>query len=138
MIKQTYSVYLDLSTGRRTKWHLSKGCPIIDPGEDAITDIFLVAYYTQDTLDQLRTIDHYPQLAEIQVPDGAYKGARNPNRPAREMTSLGRPILHHPYIYQVNPAWFRWSPISNPFSNRRKMLIRLRSPHKNMVVIEKG
>lgn len=70
-----------------------------------ITDIFhcyLVAYYTQNTLDQLRTIDDYPQLVIIQVPDGAYKCARNPKRPAREMTSLGKPLLHHPYLYQVN------------------------------------
>jgi len=81
LIKQTYSVFLDLR-GRQTKWHL-------------------IAYYTQNTLDQLRTIDDYPDLAAIEVPDGAYKGARNPKRPAREMTSMGKPLLHHPYIYQT-------------------------------------
>jgi len=82
LIKQTYSVYLELCTGRRTKWHL-------------------IAYYTQNTLDQLRTVDDYSQLVEIQVPDGAYKGARNPKRPAREMNSMGKPLLHHPYHYQT-------------------------------------
>jgi len=82
LIKQTYSVYVEPCTGHRTKWHL-------------------IAYYTQTTLDQLRTIDHYPLLADIQVPEGAYKGARNPKRPTREMNPLGRPLLHHPYLYQT-------------------------------------
>jgi len=85
LIKQTYSVYLELKTGQRTKWHL-------------------IAYYTQNSLDQLQTIDDYPRLAIIQVPDGAYKCARNPKRPAREMNSLGKPLLHHPYLYQTRVA----------------------------------
>jgi len=82
LIKQTYSVYLESSTGRRPKWHL-------------------IAYYTQDTLDQLRTIDDHLELATLQVPEGAYKCARNPKRPVREMNSSGRPLLHHPYPYQT-------------------------------------
>jgi len=85
LIKQTYSVYLELSTGRRTKWHL-------------------IAYFTQNTLDQLRTIDDYPLLSIIQVPEGAYKCARNPKRPIREMNSLGKPLHHHPYLYQTRDA----------------------------------
>lgn len=59
----------------------------------------LVAYYTQDTLNQLQTIDDIPRLAMVNVPDGAYKGARNPKRTAREINSLAsRPM---PYQYQV-------------------------------------
>jgi len=80
LIKQTYSVYLEPCTGRRTKWHL-------------------IAYYTQNTLDQLRTIDDHADLAILPVPDGAYKCARNPKRPIREVNSSGRPLLHHPYPY---------------------------------------
>jgi len=81
LVKQTYSVYLETSTGRR-KWHL-------------------IAYYTQNTLNQLRTIDDHFKLAALQVPEGAYKCARNPKRPVREMNSSGRPLLHHPYPYQT-------------------------------------
>jgi len=83
LIKQTYSVYLEPCTDRRTKWHL-------------------IAYYTQNTVEQLRTIDDFPDLATLQVPDGAYRGARNPKRPARETTSLGRPLMHHhPYLHHT-------------------------------------
>jgi len=82
LIKQTYSVYLEQTTGRRAKWHL-------------------IAYYTQNTLDQLRTLDDHLELAALQVPEGAYKCARNPKRPVREMNSSGRPLLHHPYPYQT-------------------------------------
>ena len=103
-----------------------------------ILNCYLVAYYTQNTLDQLRTIDDHPQLLMIQVPDGAYKCARNPKRPAREMNTSSKPLLHHPYLYQVNSTWFLWFPVSNPFSNRRGMLIRMRMPHKKMVIKEKS
>jgi len=87
LIKQTYSVYLEPQcTGRRTKWHL-------------------IAYYTQDTLDQLLTVEDFPPLAMVNVPDGAYKGARNPKRTAREMSSLGsRSMPHRPYQYQPRDA----------------------------------
>lgn len=86
LIKQTYSVYVELSTGRRTKWHL-------------------IAYFTQNTRDQLRTIDDDPELVKIQVPEGAYKCARNPKRPVREMNTLGgKPLHHHPYLYQTRDA----------------------------------
>jgi len=80
LTKQTYSVYLEPHcTGRRTKWHM-------------------IAYYTQDTLNQLQTIDDIPNLAMVNVPDGAYKGARNPKRTAREIHSLASRQM--PYQYQ--------------------------------------
>lgn len=67
-----------------------------------LPDIFhsyLVAYYTQDTLNQLQTIDDIPLLAMVSVPDGAYKGARNPKRTARELNLLASRSM--PYHYQV-------------------------------------
>jgi hypothetical protein len=104
LIKQTYSVYLHLGTGprRRTKWHL-------------------IAYFTQNTLDQLRTIDDYPQLVAIQVPDGAYKCARHPKRPSREMNSLGKPLLHHPYLYQTRDANSQEDAIPEDGNHREKL-----------------
>ncbi|KAI0029889.1 Gti1/Pac2 family-domain-containing protein, partial [Vararia minispora EC-137] len=56
MIKQTYSVYINGHAGMK-KWHLN-------------------AYYTQETLDQLHTVDDFPQLAALRVPDGLYICAR--------------------------------------------------------------
>jgi hypothetical protein len=61
LIKQTYSVFVATPYGRR-KWHL-------------------IAYFTQETLDQLYTIDdhiHHPRLASLQVPTGMYTCARSP------------------------------------------------------------
>lgn len=55
LIKQTYSVFLQ-NKGKR-KWHM-------------------IAYFTQDTVDYLRTVDDLPELAAIQVPPGAYVPAR--------------------------------------------------------------
>jgi len=74
LIKQTYSVYLD-HTGRRAKWHL-------------------IAYYTRNTLYQLETVDDFPNLATIIVPGGAYKSARNPKRPARDVSSSDPSLVH--------------------------------------------
>ncbi|KAF9462457.1 Gti1/Pac2 family-domain-containing protein [Collybia nuda] len=57
LIKQTYSVFVETPRGRR-KWHL-------------------IAYFTQETLDFLRTIDDFHQLASLAVPPGKYKTARS-------------------------------------------------------------
>ncbi|KAG9309225.1 Gti1/Pac2 family-domain-containing protein [Chiua virens] len=67
LVKQTYSVYVDTSRGRR-KWHL-------------------IAYFTADTADDLRTVSEIPELANLEVPPGRYRSARhNParNRAHRE------------------------------------------------------
>ncbi|KAG5653524.1 hypothetical protein H0H81_012598 [Sphagnurus paluster] len=40
----------------------------------------MVAYFTQDTVDYLRTVDDLPHLASISVPPGKYKTARSGNR----------------------------------------------------------
>ncbi|EPQ57077.1 hypothetical protein GLOTRDRAFT_14069, partial [Gloeophyllum trabeum ATCC 11539] len=56
MIKQTYSVYVNTPAGLR-KWHLN-------------------AYYTQETVDQLITVDDIPSLRNLVVPDSYYICAR--------------------------------------------------------------
>lgn len=57
LVKQTYSVFVETTSGRR-KWHL-------------------IAYFTQDTVDYLPTVDDLPYLAGIRVPAGVYKSARS-------------------------------------------------------------
>ncbi|KAI0948985.1 hypothetical protein AcW1_008708 [Taiwanofungus camphoratus] len=70
LIKQTYSVFVDSPKNSR-KWHIN-------------------AYYTQDTLDQLNTVDQIPQLKSIQVPAGLYVCART-NTARRMSRILARP-----------------------------------------------
>ncbi|GLB37789.1 putative gti1/Pac2 family protein [Lyophyllum shimeji] len=60
LIKQTYSVFVETCRGRR-KWHL-------------------IAYFTQETVNYLRTIDDFPILASMRVPPGRYRTARAGNR----------------------------------------------------------
>ncbi|KAH7889093.1 Gti1/Pac2 family-domain-containing protein [Phlebopus sp. FC_14] len=57
LVKQTYSVFVDTPRGRR-KWHL-------------------IAYFTSDTVDHLRTISSIPELARLDVPPGKYRSARH-------------------------------------------------------------
>ncbi|KAF8873892.1 Gti1/Pac2 family-domain-containing protein [Infundibulicybe gibba] len=57
LIKQTHSVFVETSRGRR-KWHL-------------------IAYFTQESVEHLRTIDDISQLAAIRVPSGKYTNARS-------------------------------------------------------------
>ncbi|EPT04658.1 hypothetical protein FOMPIDRAFT_1112974 [Fomitopsis schrenkii] len=68
LIKQTYSVVVHEPDGKTRKWHLN-------------------AYYTQDTVDQLRTVDDLPKLRGIDVPKGRYVCARTSNtrRPRNAM-----------------------------------------------------
>ncbi|TFK70622.1 hypothetical protein BDN72DRAFT_870233 [Pluteus cervinus] len=56
LIKQTYTVFVDTMRGQR-KWHL-------------------IAYFTEDSIERLRSIDDIPQLANLGVPHGKYKSAR--------------------------------------------------------------
>ncbi|KAI0743954.1 Gti1/Pac2 family-domain-containing protein [Daedaleopsis nitida] len=57
LIKQTYSVFIDYPKNSR-KWHLN-------------------AYYTQDSLEALHTVDDIPLLSRIEVPRNCYVCARN-------------------------------------------------------------
>ncbi|TFK70634.1 hypothetical protein BDN72DRAFT_896321 [Pluteus cervinus] len=67
LVKQTYSVFVETPRGRR-KWHL-------------------IAYFTPDSLDYLRTVDDIPELANVSVPPGQYTSARSTkwNRAPRTM-----------------------------------------------------
>ncbi|THU86554.1 hypothetical protein K435DRAFT_868167 [Dendrothele bispora CBS 962.96] len=57
LIKQTYTVYVETPRGTR-KWHL-------------------IAYFTEESLDFLQTIDDLPHLATLAVPHSKYKSARS-------------------------------------------------------------
>ncbi|KAJ7141241.1 Gti1/Pac2 family-domain-containing protein [Mycena epipterygia] len=57
LIKQTYSVFVETANGRR-KWHL-------------------IAYFTQDSVDYLSSVDDIPYLAGLRAPPGMYKSARS-------------------------------------------------------------
>ncbi|KIY50171.1 hypothetical protein FISHEDRAFT_39785 [Fistulina hepatica ATCC 64428] len=62
LVKQTYSAFVETSRGRK-KWHL-------------------VAYYNNETVNQLRTVDDIPQLKNVMVSPGMYQNARMPRTPA--------------------------------------------------------
>jgi len=67
LIKQTYSVFVETTSGRR-KWHL-------------------IAYFTQDTVDYLRTVDDLPYLSCIRVPPNIYRSARSAKGNGRARTA---------------------------------------------------
>ncbi|KAJ7339212.1 Gti1/Pac2 family-domain-containing protein, partial [Mycena albidolilacea] len=71
-VKQIYSVFLETTNGRR-KWHL-------------------IAYFTKDTVDYLRTVDDIPHLACIKVPAGIYKSACSAQR-TRRTRATEKPYL---------------------------------------------
>lgn len=57
LVKQTYTVYVDTPVGQR-KWHL-------------------IAYFTEESIEHLRSIDEFPHLANLTVPNGKYRSARS-------------------------------------------------------------
>ncbi|KAE9391103.1 hypothetical protein BT96DRAFT_888874 [Gymnopus androsaceus JB14] len=72
LVKQTYSVHVSLPADRPRgivrKWHLT-------------------AYFSQEKLNRLNTIDSIPGIGNVQVPDGLFRSARanKTRRDAREM-----------------------------------------------------
>jgi len=87
LVKQTYSVFVETPRGRR-KWHL-------------------IAYFTGDTVDYLRTVSDVPELASLEVPPGKYRSARhNTSRAARiareDQTTY--PLVHMQYAPYLSPA----------------------------------
>ncbi|RDB25457.1 cAMP-independent regulatory protein pac2 [Hypsizygus marmoreus] len=84
LIKQTYSVFIETPRGRR-KWHL-------------------IAYFTQESLDYLRTIDDLPHLASLSVPLGRFRTARSVRpRPHNQDFDLIVGSSQNPYHTQ-NPS----------------------------------
>lgn len=78
LIKQTYSVYVNLSGRGRRKWHL-------------------IAYFTQETIDNLYTIDDFSELSGLQVPPGKFRSARCvKGRPKESSENVGSFNSHHP------------------------------------------
>jgi len=77
LIKQTYSVFVETPRGRR-KWHL-------------------IAYFTQATVDDLRSVDDIRELASLIVPPGTYKSARSAKGRPRDDRFFDR--QYAPYIY---------------------------------------
>ncbi|TBU31611.1 hypothetical protein BD311DRAFT_775931 [Dichomitus squalens] len=78
LIKQTYSVFIDYPRNAR-KWHLN-------------------AYYTQESLESLQTVDDIPILRAIEVPRNRYVCARNNGARRNVRQGVAEPILP-PLIY---------------------------------------
>ncbi|KAG2112078.1 Gti1/Pac2 family-domain-containing protein [Suillus clintonianus] len=80
LVKQTYSVFVETPRGRK-KWHL-------------------IAYFTHDTLDYLRTVSDLPDLARVVVPPGNYRSARHNTSKHSRAQREERP---HPFTPQYAP-----------------------------------
>jgi hypothetical protein len=91
LIKQTYSVFVETPRGRR-KWHL-------------------IAYFTQESLDYLRSIDDITELASLPVPPGKYKSARSAKgRPRDHQQTLGRVSPMGVYAAHPQPQYAPYTP----------------------------
>ncbi|EAU91089.2 hypothetical protein CC1G_03257 [Coprinopsis cinerea okayama7 len=85
LIKQTYTVFVDTARGQR-KWHL-------------------IAYFTEESLDRLKTIEDFPQLAYLEVPPGKYKSARSAKgRPDNYFQSSDADSNHYSQLEYVSYA----------------------------------
>lgn len=79
LIKQTYSVHVSLPADRARgfvrKWHLT-------------------AYFSQERLDQLNTIDTIHGVGDVSVPDGLFRSARASKlrREGNEMVGSSNPL----------------------------------------------
>ncbi|KAI6165950.1 Gti1/Pac2 family-domain-containing protein [Pisolithus thermaeus] len=87
LVKQTYSVFVETPRGRR-KWHL-------------------IAYFTSDSVDYLRTVSDIPELVSLEVPPGKYRSARhNTSRSSRVVREeqVTYPLVHMQYVPYLSPA----------------------------------
>ncbi|GJJ10527.1 hypothetical protein Clacol_004753 [Clathrus columnatus] len=85
LTKQTYSAWVNLPTGPK-KWHLSKTqFPFIilnDPVLSLTLLIFLpsrdipAAYFTQATINSMKTVDDIPCMKSVTAPPGMYRRSR--------------------------------------------------------------
>jgi hypothetical protein len=94
LIKQTYSVYVDLAGRGRRKWHLSAFGFLIGALQ-AINVRPVVAYFTQETIDSLYTIDEFPELVGLQVPPGKFRSARCVKGRPKEASENTGPYSSH-------------------------------------------
>ncbi|TEB30387.1 hypothetical protein FA13DRAFT_1630840 [Coprinellus micaceus] len=89
LVKQTYSVWVDTESGRR-KWHLT-------------------AYFTQGTIDQLRSVDDVPGVGDLVVPEGHFKSTRVGKR-SKADESKGESS-------KSNSVTRTYAPFPSPYSN---------------------
>ncbi|KAI0320464.1 Gti1/Pac2 family-domain-containing protein [Amylostereum chailletii] len=98
MIKQTYSVYINGHAGHK-KWHLN-------------------AYWTQETLDDLATVDDFPHLASLRVPEDLYICARTnrmrENAAKNSRSGAGLSDVHAHARAPPTYAPYPWSPSPRP------------------------
>ncbi|CAE6406074.1 unnamed protein product [Rhizoctonia solani] len=99
LIKQTYSVFATIpGSGRQQrKWHIT-------------------AYFTQGTIEFLRTVDQIPELAPVHPPAGTYRSARaTGSKKNHEHIPPPHPdyaLAHHPR--QLESQSLHWSPYLVP------------------------
>ncbi|KAK0213222.1 Gti1/Pac2 family-domain-containing protein [Desarmillaria ectypa] len=99
LTKQTYTVYVVTPAGKR-KWHL-------------------IAYFTDASLDRLKTVDDIPQLAGLAVPHEKYQTARaakgRPEHIFNTAQSHGAPYTRLEYV-PYTPKHLPPSPSPSPVS----------------------
>jgi Gti1/Pac2 family transcription factor len=117
LIKQTYSVFVETSRGRR-KWHLSTPRFFAPCATWRCANAHrpIVAYFTQDSLGYLRTIDDIPILANLDVPQGTYTTTRTGKTPRRS-TAASDSSFNYPYHRTVHRPYPTPTP-TLPMANR--------------------
>lgn len=96
LVKQTYSAWVNTGTSLK-KWHMSASHPLASVlffTLFAIRSLFvpfdnLDAYYTEDSLEHLRTVDDIPILANLHVPHECYQRARSSTIGSSKKTERG-------------------------------------------------
>jgi hypothetical protein len=88
-----------------------------------IIDGVTVAYFTEESLDRLLSIDDIPQLANLRVPPGIYKSARS---------AKGRPDhIFNPDMDQLNTGYSQLEYVSYPTPSRRHSPATFSEPSPN-------
>ncbi|KAG8743196.1 hypothetical protein FRC10_000267 [Ceratobasidium sp. 414] len=93
LIKQTYSVFATIpGSGRQQrKWHIT-------------------AYFTQGTIEFLRTVNQIPELATVIPPPGTYRSARATGSKKNQEPAHLDYGLPHPRASHVEPPPIQWPP----------------------------
>lgn len=88
LIKQTYSVRVSLpddrTRGITRKWHLSTFLSYLRRLGSLIILRTSAAYFSQQKLDRLNTIDNIPGVGDVPVPDGWFRSARRDAKTRRD------------------------------------------------------
>ncbi|KAG6831720.1 hypothetical protein H0H87_004271 [Tephrocybe sp. NHM501043] len=105
LVKQTYSAWVDTSAGKR-KWQLT-------------------AYFTDNTVDTLRTIDDFPTLRDVHAPPGMFQSAKTRTSKSKRRVSneqLGPQRLTPAALHSDAPSSSSFSsePVAmvQPYTNR--------------------